>query len=82
MSNILLIEKQYISKLHNLIIESGEIKSLPSNIQSSLKKLEKKINRQITDDDVRKELNQEKNWTRVVDLDNTEIAFNYVIHGK
>jgi LAS superfamily LD-carboxypeptidase LdcB/peptidoglycan hydrolase-like protein with peptidoglycan-binding domain len=57
-------EKQYISKLHNLIIESGEIKSLPSNIQSSLKKLEKKINRQITDDDVRKELNQEKNWTK------------------
>ena len=33
------LEKKSILKKHNLLLESGEINSLPSDIQNSLKKL-------------------------------------------
>ena len=58
------LEKKSILKKHNLLLESGEIKSLPSDIQTALKKLGEKINREITDSDVKKELNQEGDWRK------------------
>ena len=66
MKNIILTEseKKEILKKHDLILESGEINSLPSDIQNALKSLGEKINRKITDSDVRKELNQEGNWRK------------------
>lgn len=57
-------EKKTILKKHNLLLESGEISSLPSDIQTALRKLGDKINRKITDSDVKKELNQEGKWTK------------------
>lgn len=57
-------EKKEILKKHSLILESGEINSLPSDIQNALKRLGEKINRKITDSDVRKELNQEGSWRK------------------
>jgi len=58
------LEKKSILKKHNLLLESGEINSLPSDIQTALQKLSDKINRKITDSDVKKELNQESTWTK------------------
>lgn len=56
-------EKKSILKKYNLILESGEIKSLPLDIQNKLKNLGKLIKRDITDSDVAKELKQEGKWT-------------------